>query len=48
MRMVDLIEKKRDGQALSQDEITWMVDQYSKGQIKDYQMSVMPVSYTHL
>ena len=41
MRMVDLIEKKRDGQALSQDEITWMVDQYSKGQIKDYQMSVM-------
>lgn len=41
MRMVDLIEKKRDGQALSQDEITWMVDQYSKGQIKDYQMSAM-------
>lgn len=39
--MVDLIEKKRDGQALSQDEITWMVDQYSKGQIKDYQMSAM-------
>ena len=41
MRMVDLIEKKRDGQALSQDEITWMVDQYSKDQIKDYQMSAM-------
>ncbi len=39
--MVDLIEKKRDGQALSQDEITWMVDQYSKDQIKDYQMSAM-------
>lgn len=39
MRMVDLIEKKRDGQVLSQEEITFIIDSYTAGKIPDYQMS---------
>ncbi|MFV9505581.1 MAG: pyrimidine-nucleoside phosphorylase [Oscillochloridaceae bacterium umkhey_bin13] len=39
MRMVDLIAKKRDGHALSTDEITWLIAGYAAGQIPDYQMS---------
>lgn len=39
MRMVDLIEKKRDGQVLSQEEITFIIDSYTDGKIPDYQMS---------
>lgn len=39
MRMVDLIAKKRDGQALTGDEIAWLVAGYAAGDIPDYQMS---------
>lgn len=39
MRMVDLIEKKRDGQVLSKEEITFIIDSYTAGTIPDYQMS---------
>lgn len=39
MRMVDLIEKKRDGQVLSREEITFIIDNYTAGEIPDYQMS---------
>lgn len=39
MRMYDLIMKKRNGEALSQDEIRYMVRGYVDGGIKDYQMS---------
>lgn len=41
MRMYDLIVKKRDGGALSGEEIRYMVDGYTKGDIPDYQMSAM-------
>ncbi len=41
MRMTDLIAKKRDGGALSREEIRWMIDGYTKGTIPDYQMSAM-------
>jgi pyrimidine-nucleoside phosphorylase len=41
MGMSDLIAKKRDGGALSTQEIQWMIDGYTKGQIPDYQMSAM-------
>ncbi len=41
MRMVDLIEKKADGLALSTDEIRFMVDGFVDGSIPDYQMSAM-------
>lgn len=39
MRMVDLIEKKRDGLELSTEEIQFIVTDYTKGNIADYQMS---------
>lgn len=39
MRMVDLIEKKRDGQKLTKEEINFIVDGYTKGNIPDYQIS---------
>ena len=41
MRMNDLIAKKRDGGALSREEIDFMVQGYSRGEIPDYQMSAM-------
>jgi len=41
MRMVDVIEKKRDGQALTSDEIQFFVDGYTKGEIPDYQVSAL-------
>lgn len=39
MRMVDLIEKKRDGFELSTEEIQHIVTGYTAGDIPDYQMS---------
>lgn len=39
MRMVDLIEKKRDGKELLESEIKWLINQYTKDGIPDYQMS---------
>ncbi|ANU19590.1 pyrimidine-nucleoside phosphorylase [Planococcus plakortidis] len=39
MRMVDLIEKKRDGHELSTEEIRFIVSGYTNGEIADYQMS---------
>lgn len=39
-----LIEKKRDGQALTEEEIRWFIHGYSTGQIPDYQMSAMAMA----
>ncbi|MTD30100.1 pyrimidine-nucleoside phosphorylase [Planomicrobium sp. YIM 101495] len=39
MRMVDLIEKKRDGIELSTEEIQFIINGYTAGDIEDYQMS---------
>lgn len=39
MRAVDIIEKKRDGKVLSNEEIAWFLDEYLKGHVPDYQMS---------
>lgn len=41
MRMVDLIEKKRDGNELSKEEIEYIVTNYTNGKIPDYQVSVL-------
>lgn len=41
MRMYDLIKKKRDGGALTDNEIAYMISGYTNGQIPDYQMSAM-------
>ncbi|HAF25851.1 MAG TPA: pyrimidine-nucleoside phosphorylase [Lachnospiraceae bacterium] len=39
--MYDLIKKKRDNNALTDEEISFMIDGYVKGEIPDYQMSAM-------
>lgn len=41
MRMYDLIMKKRNGGVLSKDEIYFMIEEYTRGNIPDYQMSAM-------
>ena len=47
VRMYDLIMKKRNGGALSSDEIKTMIEEYVAGNIPDYQMSafLMAVYY---
>jgi len=44
MRMVDLIEKKRDGQALSTEEIKFIINGYTDGSIPDYQVSALTMA----
>ena len=44
MRMVDLIEKKRDGFELSKEEIDFIIEGYTKGSIPDYQMSAFAMA----
>jgi pyrimidine-nucleoside phosphorylase len=39
MNVVDIIQKKRDGQALTQTEIEWFIREYTTGNIADYQAS---------
>lgn len=41
MRMYDLIMKKRNGKKLTEDEIGFMIEGFTKGLIPDYQMSAM-------
>ncbi|MDI6850442.1 MAG: thymidine phosphorylase [bacterium] len=41
MRMVDIIKKKRDGEALTAEEISFFVENYKKGEIPDYQASAL-------
>ena len=47
MRMVDIIEKKRDGFELKDEEIQFVIKGYTEGTIPDYQMSafLMAVYY---
>ena len=44
MQMNDLIVKKRDGQALTTEEIQFMIRGYTDGSIPDYQMSAMTMA----
>ncbi|MFD6506630.1 MULTISPECIES: pyrimidine-nucleoside phosphorylase [Bacillus] len=44
MRMVDLIAKKRDGHALTTEEINFIVEGYTNGNIPDYQMSSLAMA----
>ncbi len=41
MQAVELIRKKRDGDILSTAEINWLVDQYTRELVPDYQMSAL-------
>ncbi|HDR8114073.1 TPA: pyrimidine-nucleoside phosphorylase [Bacillus cereus] len=44
MRMVDLIAKKRDGHALTTEEINFIVEGYTNGDIPDYQVSSLAMA----
>ncbi|RSI79569.1 pyrimidine-nucleoside phosphorylase [Streptococcus mitis] len=44
MRAVDLIQKKRDGQELTANEIKWLVEGYVAGTVPDYQMSAFAMA----
>lgn len=44
MRMVDLIEKKRDGTALSDAEIRFIISGFTDGSIPDYQMAAFAMA----
>ncbi|MEF7563174.1 pyrimidine-nucleoside phosphorylase [Bacillus infantis] len=44
MRMVDLIEKKRDGKELSSEEIQFIIKGYTDGSIPDYQISALTMA----
>ncbi|GIP38145.1 pyrimidine-nucleoside phosphorylase [Paenibacillus sp. J31TS4] len=44
MRMVDLIEKKRDGGELTTEEINFIIEGYTKDDIPDYQMSALAMA----
>jgi pyrimidine-nucleoside phosphorylase len=48
MRTVDLIQRKRDGEELAPEEIEFLVNGYTSGDIPDYQMSsfLMAVFYS--
>ncbi|NLX11534.1 MAG: thymidine phosphorylase [Chloroflexi bacterium] len=39
MRATDIIARKRDGEELTPDEIRWLVEGYTRGDIPDYQMA---------
>ena len=44
MRMVDLIEKKRDGGVLTDEEIRFIIEGFTAGSIPDYQMSAFAMT----
>ena len=41
MRMYDIINRKKMGQSLTREEIRFMIEGYTKGEIPDYQMSAL-------
>ena len=41
MRMVEIIQKKRNGEALTEQEIQWFIENYVKGEIPDYQAAAL-------
>ena len=47
MRTVDLIQRKRDGEELAAEEISFLVDGFTSGQIPDYQISAWLMSVFH-
>lgn len=44
MRMIDIIEKKRDGHELCDEEIRFFIKGYSNGSIPDYQVSALAMA----
>ena len=50
MRTVDLIRRKRDGEELSPEEITALIDAYARNEVPDYQISafLMATYYSNM
>lgn len=46
MRAVDIIAAKRDGLPLTDEQIIWFVDQYSRGELPDYQAAALLMAIT--
>ena len=44
MRTVDLLHRKRDGEELSAEEITFLIEGYTRGEIPDYQMAAFTMA----
>ncbi len=44
MRMVDIIERKKLGHALTKEEIDFFIEGYTKGEIEDYQVSALAMA----
>ena len=44
MRMIDIIEKKRDGHELTTEEIQFFINGYTSGDIPDYQASALAMA----
>ncbi len=44
VRMVDIIEKKQENKELTAEEVRWMIDGFTSGEVPDYQMSAMLMS----
>jgi pyrimidine-nucleoside phosphorylase len=44
MRAQDIIKKKRDGETLTREEIQFLIEGYTTGQIPDYQMSAFTMA----
>lgn len=44
MRMIDIIEKKRDGKSLTREEIEFFVNAYIRGEVPDYQASSLAMA----
>jgi pyrimidine-nucleoside phosphorylase/thymidine phosphorylase len=50
MRTVDLIHRKRDGHELTSEEVTYLIEGYTRGDIPDYQMAafLMAVYFSNM
>lgn len=44
MRMIDIIDKKRDGKSLTREEIEFFVNGYTRGEVPDYQASSLAMA----
>ena len=44
MRMIDIIEKKRDGKSLTKEEIEFFVNGYTHEEVPDYQASSLAMA----
>ena len=47
MNVYDIITKKKQGKALSKEEIYYLIEGYMSGSIADYQMSALAMAICH-